>query len=403
MYKRLAAVALAGFASAVPAVVPYPRISVCTETSTLIYRSTTEYSTYYVTHTLDASEYPAPTGSGGPAPPYDSSSSTAGPAPTGSYPAGPATSVTDVTTVYTTTCPAVSTYTRGDETLTSTYSTVSTLTSTYQSTITASAYGPSSSPTSPVTTRGPYTSICTETSTLIHSNTTKYSTYLVTHTAYPAGPGVPTTTVTDVTTVYTTTCPVSSVYTSDTSELTSYYTTVSTLTSTYQSTITEYPTAPATSPSLHETTGAGQAPAPYPPGDESSPVAPEPVDDEAPPASYPSGIDSSPVSPEDSGGAQYGSTPDTSAPSPDATTQAGGIGSYIANPTPNTSPLIEETHLPPVVPYPVPSSNGTAPGATGLPSSSTTDYPAQQTGNSGTVCKPIGALLGLAGLAVALL
>lgn len=59
MYKRLATAALAGMASA--AVAPLPSISVCTETSTLIYRSTTAYSTYYVTHTLSGSGYASPT------------------------------------------------------------------------------------------------------------------------------------------------------------------------------------------------------------------------------------------------------------------------------------------------------------------------------------------------------
>ncbi|KAI7644380.1 glycoside hydrolase, partial [Hortaea werneckii] len=110
--------------------------------------------------------------------------------------------VTDVTSVYTTTCPASSEYTSGGSTLTSTYTTVSTLTSTFESTITipASQTGASS--------------------------------------AAPASQTQGDVTVTDVTSVYTTTCPASSEYTSGGSTLTSTYTTVSTLTSTFESTIT---------------------------------------------------------------------------------------------------------------------------------------------------------------------
>ncbi|KAI7279151.1 glycoside hydrolase [Hortaea werneckii] len=110
--------------------------------------------------------------------------------------------VTDVTSVYTTTCPASSEYTFGGSTLTSTYTTVSTLTSTFESTITipASQTGGSS--------------------------------------AAPASQTQGGVTVTDVTSIYTTTCPASSEYTSGGSTLTSTYTTVSTLTSTFESTIT---------------------------------------------------------------------------------------------------------------------------------------------------------------------
>ncbi|RMZ28569.1 hypothetical protein D0859_07323 [Hortaea werneckii] len=110
--------------------------------------------------------------------------------------------VTDVTSVYTTTCPASSEYTSGGSILTSTYTTVSTLTSTFESTITipASQTGASS--------------------------------------AAPASQTQGDVIVTDVTSIYTTTCPASSEYTSGGSTLTSTYTTVSTLTSTFESTIT---------------------------------------------------------------------------------------------------------------------------------------------------------------------
>ena len=427
MYKRLATAALAGVASA--AVAPYPSISVCTETSTLIFRSTTEYSTYEITHTLGESGYPAPTGS---APPYGSGSSSAPHptggygsssavqptggygsasssvgAPTGSYP--PDTTVTDVTTIYTTTCPAESTYTSGSETLTSTYTTVSTLTSTYQSTITApGGYGSA--------------------------------------TTYPNSPA---TTVTDVTTVYTTTCPASSVYTSESSEMTSYYTTVSTLTSTYQSTITAYPPPPASSPSSPETTGPAPAPpapysppaessptspettgpvpappAPYSPPAESSPASPESTTEvapvplpspigpettgEAPPAPYSSPAGSSPASPETTGAAPPAPAPYSSAPgapAPASSSAAGGIGSWIISPSPYSSPASPvATSLPPVVPYPVPSGNATYPTlSTGMPSAASSGYPVEQTGNAGVMNKPFGAVLGLAGLFAALL
>ncbi|KAI6864752.1 glycoside hydrolase [Hortaea werneckii] len=110
--------------------------------------------------------------------------------------------VTDVTSIYTTTCPATSEYTSGGSTLTSTYTTVSTLTSTFESTITIPASQTEASSAAPASqTQG----------------------------------GV---TVTDITSVYTTTCPASSEYTSGGSTLTSTYTTVSTLTSTFESTIT---------------------------------------------------------------------------------------------------------------------------------------------------------------------
>lgn len=425
MYKRLATAALAGIASAaVASSAPYPSVSICTETSTLIYRSTTAYSTYYVTHTLGEGGYPAASGS---APIYGTGSSSAAPQPTGGYgssssgvegPTGsypPEVTITDVTTVYTTTCPAESTYTSGSETLTSTYTTVSTLTSTYQSTVTLpggygssseatpSSYPASSLPASPETQSAPvsYTSICTETSTLIYQSTTVYSTYVVTHTTYPSSPE---TTVTDVTTVYTTTCPASSIYTSDSSEMTSYYTATSTLTSTYQSTITAYPSPSASSPASPETTAEGP-PAPYTSPAASSPVSPG-TGSEVPPAPYSTPAASSPAFPETTTEAVPAPPPYSGASSwtTEAGSEAGGIGSYIMSPGPYSSPASPvTTSLPPVVPYPVPSGNATYPAiSTGLPSASSSGYPVEQTGNAGVAVKPLGTLVGLAGLAAAL-
>ncbi|KAI7480796.1 glycoside hydrolase [Hortaea werneckii] len=134
--------------------------------------------------------------------------------------------VTDVTSVYTTTCPATSEYTSGGSTLTSTYTTVSTLTSTFESTITIPAFQTGASSAAPASqTQG----------------------------------GV---TVTDVTSVYTTTCPASSEYTSGGSTLTSTYTTVSTLTSTFESTITipaSQTSAPSAAPASQTPSGVAGA------------------------------------------------------------------------------------------------------------------------------------------------
>lgn len=130
----------------------------------------------------------------------------AGPTATapGSY---PSTTVTEITTVYTTYCPGTKTHTIGGSTSLSTYMTYSTITDVYTSTITA---------------------------------------YPSQGEGSPHGPGsYPSTTVKDVTTVYTTVCPATSTTVQDYTTITLTYETTSTVTEVYQSTCTlEQPTGP---------------------------------------------------------------------------------------------------------------------------------------------------------------
>lgn len=64
----------------------------------------------------------------------------------------------------------------------------------------------------------------------------------------------------------------------------------------------------------------------------------------------------------------------------------------------------DNSSVPTGAPYPVPGNNGTAPAMpTGAPTTTTPGSPAQQTDNAGAAIKPLGALFGVAGFAVALL
>ncbi|KAK3725420.1 hypothetical protein LTR37_000390 [Vermiconidia calcicola] len=126
-----------------------PSISICTKTSTWIYRSTTEFSTYYVTHTLPgyssvsaSSSEVSPVASSSPSPdstvPADSSTSvTYSYAPTSQAVSSTEseTTATDYTTIYTTVCPETSVHTSGGRSHTQTFMATSTVTATYQSTV----------------------------------------------------------------------------------------------------------------------------------------------------------------------------------------------------------------------------------------------------------------------------
>lgn len=185
--------------------------SVCTETETLIYRSTTEYAPTTITHIFTTS---LPSGSCASVPyPITSSSS---------VPTSPEESS------------SVPVYPGGYDTSSSPSSPEQPSSSSPSSPEQPTGYGSSSSPSSPEQPTG-YGSSSSPSSPEQPSSSS------------PSSPEQPTgyTTVTDLTTVYTTVCPATETHESEGQTVTSVYQTTSEVTETYQTTVVVTPTSPA--------------------------------------------------------------------------------------------------------------------------------------------------------------